>query len=149
MVLDNENLFSDEQAITASGATASTNVLDLGATGTTAYNAVQLRRRLGRGPIPFYLQVTEAFAGALTTMSFTVQAGDAEGFGGTNQTVYATPAIAKADLVVGYQLPFKVLPRDIKYRYLRLLYTTDGTATAGKVTAGIVAAVDDSYVGHP
>lgn len=148
MVLDNEAIFSDDQAITASGATASQNVLDLGAPGTTAYNSVTLRRRLGRGPIPLYVKVTEAFAGALTTMSIAVQAGDASDFSGTNQTVASTEDIAKASLTTGYVYPYKVLPRDIKYRYLRLLYTTDGTASAGKITAGIVAAVDDGYTGH-
>jgi hypothetical protein len=149
MVLDNEVIFSDKQAITASGATASTNVLDLGAPGVTAYNAVTLRRRLGRGPIPLLLKVDQAFAGAMTTLQVDVQEGDAADFSGTNRVVASFGAIAKASLVPGYQFPYKVLPRDIKQRYLRFLYTMDDAATAGQITAAIVAAVDDGYVGHP
>lgn len=149
MVLDNEVIFSDKQAITASGATASTNVLDLGQPGVTAYNSIQLRRRLGRGPIPLLVKIDEAFAGAMTTLTVDIQEGDASDFSGVNRVVASSGAIAKASLVPGFQFPYKVLPRDIKSRYLRFLYTMDDTASAGQVTAALVAAVDDGYVGHP
>ena len=148
MVLDNEVIFSDEQAITANGATASTNVIDLGAMGVTSYNAVTLRRRFRIMDVPLYFKITEAFSGALTTMNIAVQAGDAEAFGGTNQIVFDVD-VAVANLTTSYELPINKLPKTIKYRYLRLLFTTDGTAATGKVTSGIVAAVDESYVGNP
>ena len=48
-------------------------------------------------------------------------------------------AIAAADLVAGYTFPINFIPKG-NLGYRRLKYTVSGTATAGKITAGVVAA---------
>ena len=68
MILDNKVLFSDAQAITAAALAASTNVIDLGAMGKTAYNSVQLVRRMSKDNTPLLIQVVEDFAGAGTLL---------------------------------------------------------------------------------
>ena len=144
MILDQNALFSDKQAITASA--ASTNFYDLGAPGVTGYNSAQLLRNLGKGKeTPLLVQVNEDFD-ALTSLSIAIQSDEDPAFG-TPKTVVEI-SVPLADLVVGYILPIDKLPRDIKERYVRIFYTVVGLApTTGQITAGIVAAVDGSYVG--
>lgn len=149
MILDNQALFSDAQAITTTAITASTNVLDLGAMAETAYGKVAMQRNLGKGMgIPLLLQVIDDFATAAgaTHLRVVVQYSTDE--------VFTTPINAMdfqmpiADLVGGYISPVVNLPREIKGRYLRLgFYAIGGAFSAGSVTAGIVAAVDGSYQG--
>lgn len=150
MHLDNNAIFSDHQALTVTA--NSDNVLDMGEMAKRAYNSLagavgSFKRRLGVGQkVPLLVQVTEDFAGAATEVEFILQASDAENFGsGVDDVISVT--VAMADLKAGYILPVDKLPRDIRKRYLRLRYVLDDTNTAGKVVAGIVAAVDGAYVG--
>ena len=55
-----------------------------------------------------------------------------------------------ADLKVGAKIPYDILPTEIKgLRYLRTRYEVVGTApSTGKVTAGVVGAVDEGYYGN-
>ena len=99
MILDNLNLLSDQQAITATA--VSTNVLDLKALGIT-YDGVQLLRRQFIREIPFMVQVTEDFD-ALTTLTIDFQTDDNVGFA-TPKTVFSV-VVALAELQAGYQLP--------------------------------------------
>jgi len=126
MILDKENLFSDDQAIT--GTANSTNVIDLGVV-----------RDIGKGvPVPVLIQVTESFNGA-DTISAQVQTDDNESF--SSATTLATSGnVAIADLVAGYQFPIQYMPTGTE-RYLRIVYTFTGATapTQGKVTAGVVA----------
>lgn len=129
MILDEQALFSKEQAITASA--ASTNV-------------IKVNGDIGKGePVEILAQVVAAFA-TCTSVKVGVQTSTTENFS-TPITLAETGAIAVADLVAGYVFPLKFLPKGIK-KYLRLYYTVAGSnATTGKITAGIV---DGSNEGH-
>ncbi len=133
MLLDTENLFSDNQAITADA--ASTNVINL-ADG--KYKEVAFGT-----PIPLHIQVTEDFA-TLTSLNIQVQTAEDEAFT-TPVTLTETGAIAAATLKAGYVAPINFIPRGNK-GYMRLYYDVTGSnATAGKITAGIVAGDEGSY----
>lgn len=143
MLFDSLGVFSADQAITASA--ASTNVVDLGATGTPKPgHTTALVRDIGKGePVPIRIQVTEDFA-TLTSLKVAVQVDSAEGFGSA-VTVLETEAIPVASLVAGYVFNIEALPRGVNARYMRLYYTVAGSnATAGKVYAGIVSAVQSN-----
>lgn len=129
MILDEQALFSDKQAVTASA--ASTNV-------------IKVNGDIGKGePVEILAQVAEDFA-TCTSVKVGVQTSDTEAFSSVT-TLAETGAIAVASLVAGYKFPIKFLPNGIK-KYLRLYYTVAGNnATAGKITAGVV---DGSNEGH-
>lgn len=121
-LFDFENLFSNEQAVTASA--ASTNIVDLGA---------ENQRHGSKRTVIF--AVTEDFA-TLTSLTLSLEHDSAEGMG-TKATLIQGPAIAAADLVAGatFELP---IPKGAN-QYIQAYYTVTGTnASAGKVTAGIV-----------
>lgn len=147
MIIDNQAILSDAQALTLAALEPSTNILDLGAMGVAAYNKAQLRRRKGKGHTPLLMQVVEDFAGAVTSINIKVQSSDDETFGSGVQDVisFDTPV---AELVAGFIFPVDELPRTIKNRYLRIAYTMNNTATAGKITSGVVGAVDGGYYGN-
>lgn len=132
MILSAQQLFSDDQAITASA--DSTNVIDLGAAGTPYGGAAALNRDVGKGnKISILIQVTEAF-NTLTTLEIKISTGTATTLG----TTIISEVIALADLVVGKQMVINVLPDGITERYLGIEYVVVGTApTTGKITAGI------------
>jgi hypothetical protein len=123
MILDEQTLFSDQQAITASA--ASSNVIDLG-----------VAKDLGPGvPIPILIQVTEDFNN-LTNLAVALEVDDADTFG--SPKIVQTTTVLLADLVAGKQIPPMYVPQDVDERYARLNYTVTGTApTTGKVTAGL------------
>ena len=144
MILDNNALFSDQQTLLASA--PSTNTLDFGVNGKTAYNSVSLVTNIGMGNnIPLLIQITETVNNA-TSITIDVQTAAASSFASPKNVVSLT--VLLADLKAGYILPIVALPRGIKQRYLRLNYTVTGTApTTGKITAGIVMDVDGAYRG--
>ena len=130
------------QAITASA--ASTEYVDLGATGTPALNTTALSRDIGRGtPVNIRVQVTEAFA-TLTSLKVAVQTDDNTSFSSA-KTVLETEAIVLADLTAGYVFNIQWIPRDTDERYVRLYFTVAGSsATGGKVWAAVVQAAQDN-----
>jgi hypothetical protein len=141
MIFDAQNLLSDGQAITVTA--PSGNVLDLGATGTPLGGAAPLERDLGRSGVPLAVQVTESFAG-LTSLAVAVQVSDDAGFSAP-VTVLESGAVPAAELQAGYLYTRDWLPRGSDRRYLRLLYTVAGSAaSAGRVTAGVVAALQQN-----
>ena len=133
MLYDKENLFSENQVFTASA--ASTNVIDIakGNLKEVAYGT----------PIPLRIQVTEDYTG-LTSINFKVQTCAAEGFASNVTTLAETGAVAAASLKAGYVAPINYIPKGNK-GYVRIYYDVVGTATAGKVTAGIVAGNEGSW----
>lgn len=140
MILDDTLVLSDSQAITADA--ASTNIIDLGAAGTSYGASVAVRRDVGIGThIPISLTVTETFA-TLTSLTISVQVDDDVAFGSPT-TVATGPAItlASGNLAAGKVINFPAeLPEGVNERYLRLYYDVGGSnATAGKITAAIVA----------
>lgn len=125
MILDKQNIMSEAQAITATA--VSTNVIDLGATGTDQGE-----------PVNLLLQVNEAFTAAgAGTLTITLETDDNESFSSAT-VLLSTGAIPKATLALGYQAAISFLPANVE-RYIRLNYTVaTGPMTAGKITAAIV-----------
>jgi hypothetical protein len=140
MILDKNTLLSEAQSVIADDASvASTNILDLGALASTAYNSAQLKHKVGLKPIPFLIQVVEDFD-VITSLQVTVQSDDNDSFSSPKNIISDT--ILLADLVAGKVSVIDKLPV-IKERYVRLNYTiVGGPNTTGKITAGIVMAVD-------
>ncbi|CDN96085.1 Bbp16 family capsid cement protein [Agrobacterium tumefaciens] len=144
MIFDAQNLFSDAQAITASA--VSTNVIDFGQPGKPVGAAAALRKDLGRGKkIDLRVQMVEAaLAAGAATLTVELQTDDNEAFS-SPKTVFTSGAIPKASLVAGYVFPLDYFPRGTDERYARLNYTVaNGPLTAGKITAGVVAASEDN-----
>lgn len=127
MYLDQENLFSDAQALTATA--ASTNVIDLGAD-----------RDAGNGePIEVLVVVNTTFDSAAdgATLTIAVETDDNESFSSAT-ILQQSQAIPEASLEAGEQV-FKVKLASGTERYVRLNYTV-GTEdfTAGALTAGLI-----------
>jgi hypothetical protein len=144
MILSAQQLFSDDQAITATA--ISENVVDLGVAGTPYDAAAPLNNDKGKGnKVCLLVQVTEAFNN-LTSLDINVEVSAAAGL--TSPKVLHSETIALADLVVGKQLAIDVLPNEADLRYLGLRYTVTGTApTTGQVTAGITLGVQTNVTG--
>lgn len=139
MILSSQSILSDDQAITATA--ASTNIIDLTATGTPVKGAAALTRDIGKGtPIPILIQATEAFTAAgAATLTIDLEVDDNSSFSSAT-TVWTSGAIGKATLVQGYEALIDYLPKGVDEQYMRLNYTVaTGPMTAGKITAGIVA----------
>lgn len=129
MILDEQGLFSNNQAVTAD--TASTNIIKLG------------NREIAFGtPVEMYIQVTEAFNN-LTSLTIKVQTSVTENF--ATAVDLAEQTILLANLTKGAVSSLKYLPTG-NLGYMRLYYTVTGTApTTGKIFAGIV---DSQEQGH-
>lgn len=136
-IMDRTGLFSDGQAITATA--ASTNIIDLGATG-TPYGGSALVRDIGLGNrVPLVVTVTQSF-NTLTSLTISIETDDNAGFSSAT-TVWTSPAYTLAQLAVGakYLLP-DAIPANVNERYMRLKYTVGGSnPTLGKITAGVAA----------
>jgi len=139
MIMDASLLFSDGQAVTATA--ASTNVIDLGATGTIFGASSAVVRDIGPGSrVPLVITVTESFNN-LTSIIVTIETDDNSSFSSAT-TVWTSPTYTLAQLATGakYLLP-DVIPVGVNERYVRLKYTLAGTTpTTGKITAGVVLA---------
>ena len=132
MILDNQTLLSDQQAITTSA--NSVNVIDLGPIRSG------MVRDIGKGkPIPILIQVTETFAAAgAATMSVSLQTDDNPLFT-SPRTVGSVSGVLVADMRPGKDITIDYIPRGTNERYLRLNYTViTGPMTAGRITAGIL-----------
>ena len=136
MLYSKEDLFSDNQAITADA--ASTNIIDL-AQG-------QLKEVAYGTPIPLRIQVTQSFTGA-TTVEIKVQTDDNTSFSSPT-TLATTGALANDTLKAGYVAPINFVPRG-NDRYMRIYYDvtvgSGASISAGKITAGIVAGDSGSW----
>jgi len=131
MILDQQNLFSDAQAITASA--NSSNVID------TLPGGQNTKSGIGDGQdISLFAQVGTAFA-TLTSLNVQLVSADDSGLSVNPIVHYDSGAIPVASLtakarIVGLDLPYG------KYRrYVGLKYVVTGTnASAGTITAGLV-----------
>jgi hypothetical protein len=148
MIFDRQALFSNAQAITATA--GSTDVIDLQLTGIPYGNVERLRRDIGRGEgVPILIQVVQAFNN-LTSLEFKIQTSDDPAFGSGVFDHYTSGAILLASLLAGWKISHSVLPDAASVpggmrRYMRTQYVVVGTApTAGQVTAGIVAGVNNN-----
>ncbi|AUR82073.1 hypothetical protein NVP1021C_10 [Vibrio phage 1.021.C._10N.222.51.F9] len=132
MILSAQQLFSDDQAVTATA--RSTNVIDLGVAGTPYGAVAPLNQDIGKGnKVCFLAQVTEDFDNA-TSVAVAIETGATDALG----TVILSETIPLAELVAGKQSVIQVLPTELTERYLGVRYTVVGTApTVGKFTTGI------------
>lgn len=139
MIFDRTLLFSDGQAITATA--PSTNVVDLGKTGTIYGASAPVARDIGYGTdTDLSVSVTQSFNN-LTSLTISIEVDDNPAFS-SPKAVWTSQAYPLADLATGkrYLLPDR-LTAGINERYVRLVYTVAGTApTLGKITAGVVMA---------
>ena len=129
MIRGNYDKYSFDQAITASGETVSTDVVDM----QTAGDAIGEERYV-------HILTKEAVAGTGTTVQFTLETSIDEAFS-SPIVLWQSAAIAKAVLVANYKYPAFRLPMGMK-QYSRLTYTTDGTLTAGEFDAWLGDAGD-------
>lgn len=135
MYVDNDLMFSDAQAVTASA--ASTNSLDMRVA----------TRNIGAGqPIELVcLVTTTTTSGGSTTMDVALQ--DSADNSSFANTVIAAAGIAKATLVAGYEFLRAALPRGLR-RYLRVNYTVNtANFTAGAFTAYLAVGRQDNVAG--
>jgi len=122
MIIDNELVLSDEQAITASA--NSTNVLDL-----------NTAERAPGNPLCIASYVNEDFNN-LTSLEFKVQSCAVEGFS-SGVVDHQKVVVAAADLVKGKKVDLGKL-LDGTLQYVRVAYTVTGTnPTTGKVSTMI------------
>lgn len=131
MIMDQQSLFSDAQAVTVTA--NSTNVIDTIPSGTP-----NTKTGIGDGQdITLFANVNAAFTGGTSMVVSLVSADTADL--ATNPIVhYATAAIVLASLTANTRLVGLDLPYGKYRRYVGLVYTVVGTMTAGTITAGLV-----------
>lgn len=129
MIIDNETLFSNDQAITATGSTASEDVYDFGMTSPTVNDS----------KLFLWAQVTTSFASSgAPTMVIQCETDADAAFSDTAILLRSTDALAKATLVAGYMINLP-LPIHRLERYMRVMYVVSTAVyTAGKISAGLV-----------
>lgn len=127
MLLDLQNLFSDNQAIT-SGTVISENTVNFGK------NDISFA--------PVIIQATSDFSN-LTSLTAEIQT--------SNNAAFSTPVtllsstLTLENLKAGAKFPISYLPKG-NLGYVRLAYTVTGnTETTGKITAGVVASDEAGY----
>ncbi len=142
MIFSAQQIFSDDQVITASA--DSTNVIDLGLPGTPFGAVAPLNQDIGKGAmVPILIQVTEAF-NTLTSLEIKISTGATTALG----TTVISKVILLADLTLGKQFPIHVLPNEITEQFLGVEYVVAGTPpTLGKVTAGITMGNQTNFTG--
>lgn len=131
MIMDQQNLFSDAQALTVTA--NSTNVID-----TLPSGGPNTKSGIGDGQdITLFAQVMTAFTGG-TSMVISLVSADDAGLTTNVITHYATAAIVLASLTAKARLVALDLPYGKYRRYVGLVYTIVGPMTAGTITAGLV-----------
>ena len=135
--------FSLAQALTATA--VSTNIIDLGATGTVLGAPAALVRDIAKGkPIPIYVKLDVAAGGTNPTISVSVGIDTVENF--ASETIILVTEVF-SDGAAGDELYFEAyLPEGTNERYLRLTYTLTGTAPTYTVTAGVTMARQTNVV---
>lgn len=143
MIFSAQQLFSDDQAVTATA--ISENVIDLGVPGTPYGAAAALPQDIGKGvEIPILVQVTTAF-NTLTSLTITVEVSAAAGL--TSPVVLASEVVLLAALIAGKQMHMRVVPNDASLRYMGVRYTVGGSdPTLGNITAGITMGNQNNIV---
>lgn len=130
-ILDNKNVFSDSQAITATA---------------DSTNKVNVMPYIGRiCPCEVYLsvKVVEDFA-TLTSLDIDLQQAATEN--GSYTSVQKISAIPRATLVKGYKAAFRALPASAKSPWFKIVYTVNGSsATTGKIFAAFTREETQKY----
>ena len=125
MIMDNNSLFSDAQAVAA---TANSQSVDLG-------------DDVGHGNAMYlHIGVTEDFAG-LASVQVVLQHSDDNS---TFEDVLTTMAVPVAKLTAGYRFAIDKIPCGTK-KYVRVRYVVSGAGSAGKITAAITPTLQSWY----
>ncbi|MDR3361872.1 MAG: hypothetical protein LBO64_03390 [Desulfovibrio sp.] len=124
MIFDKENLFSMNQAVTATA--VSTDIVDLGAGDTGPSEDVSL-----------FVSATTPFTGTGTLVVELHTADANSGTALTSPVTVGTFPITNAALLAGGKLVAARLPHGMK-RFARLNYVVTGTVAAGTLMAGLV-----------
>ena len=120
MLLDNENLFCENQEITT-GEIYSQNIINFGK------NDVSFA--------PVVVQAVADFTG-LTNLKVVFETSTSADFSET--VVLAESILAQSELKAGSTFPITFLPKGNK-GYMRLKFVVEGAETTGKITSGVVA----------
>lgn len=139
------------------GAQASSNVIDLGvSSGIPSSANGGGARDIGVGDKPamkLLVDITTAFVGG-TSLTVSLQGAPDNGSGGIGSytTMYSMPAVVvTASLTAGQRLAQIDMPRPVPGqvlpRFLRLLFTSVGTFSSGKVEGTLVVDRDDQILG--
>lgn len=130
MILDEQGLFSNKQAITDT--CNSENILDLG------------KREVSFGtPVELFIQIAEDFD-KLTSLTIKVQTSLEEAFSAPLDLIEHTMLLS--ELKKGALSTIKFLPKG-NLGYMRLNYTVNGEEkpATGKITAGIADGIEESF----
>jgi hypothetical protein len=143
MLLSAEQNFSVAQAVTTT--VASTNIIDLGATGTVLNAPAALVRDIGKGnPVAIFVRLLADAGGTAPTLVVTVETDTTDAFGST--TIRATSNTITSG-VEGQEVWLNVyLPEGTNEQFMRLLYTTGGTTPTHSISAGITLAKPSNVV---
>lgn len=120
MLLDNQNLFCENQEIT-SGEIYSQNIIAFGK------NDVSF--------VPVVIQAVDEFSG-LTSLKVSIETSSTSDFADT--VVLAESSLEQAELKAGSTFPITFLPKGNK-GYMRLKFSVNGVESSGKITSGVVA----------
>jgi hypothetical protein len=127
MLLDSQNLFSENQEIT-SGTIYSQNIINFGK------NDVSF--------VPVIIQVVSDFSN-LTSLTAKVQTSKTSEFSESIDLIESKIELEK--LKSGFKFPINKLPKG-NLGYMRLAFVVDGASeTTGKITAAVVASDELSY----
>lgn len=131
MIMDQQNLFSDAQAVTASA--NSTNVID------TLPGGQNTKSGIGDGQdISLFALITQTFA-TLTSLNIQLVSADDAALSVNPIVHFDSGAIPVASLTAKARPVALDLPYGKYRRYVGLKYVVTGTAaTAGAITAGLV-----------
>lgn len=124
MLLDQNCIFSDKQAVSASG--ASTHIVDQGAAGDA------------RTGLYAVVRVDESFQG-VSALTASLETADTEDFSSPKTLLSVTAQqaqLAKDAVLLAAPVPMGAL------RFLRVNYSVTGSGTAGKVSAFLTDMVD-------
>ena len=127
MIIDKQNLFSEDQAITVTA--DSTNVIDLG------NDHANVQALNSKGDLEVFVQCTAQITGG-TSVKVGLFSSDTSTFS-SETTISESGVILPAVTVAGYQFKMGKLA-DIDEQYLKLKYTVVGTHSAGTVLAGLI-----------
>lgn len=133
MIMDQQSLFSDAQAVTVTA--NSTNVID-----TLPSGGPNTKSGIGDGQdISLFAQVGPNAFATLTSLTIALVSADDAALTTNVITHFTTPAILAAALTAKARLVGLDLPYGKYRRYVGLVYTVAGSAaTAGVITAGLV-----------
>lgn len=135
-ILDAEVMFSNRQAITATG--FSSNIWDSGPYGRAVGDSGNPIYDIGKSNVELQIQVVATFNN-LTSLTVEYQVSNDPAFASGVDTI-STEAKPLAQLVAGARFNPTKVPRNATKRYHRLRYVVTGTApTQGAITAAATA----------